>query len=241
VLKLVNVQPANRKLNLPTIHGMVTVCDGATGRPLCMLDGPELTGRRTAAVTLLAVRRLLATVPRAILIIGTGVQASHHVEAFTTLYPDAQVWVRGIDTAATEAFCRRFAAKQRKVAALAGATPGDVDVVVTLTTSTEPVYNEPARVGRVVIGVGAFKPEMAEIGKTTLDGSVLYADDPAAAKHEAGDLMRAGVDWLRVKPLAALLREAPDLQRPAVFKSVGTAAWDLAAARVAVAKLQQAA
>lgn len=238
VLKLVNVQPANRKLDLPTIHGMVTVCDGATGRPLCVLDGPELTGRRTAAVTLLAVRRLLPSAPRAILIIGTGVQASHHVEAFTTIYPDAQVWVRGIDAASTEAFCRGFVNPQRKAAALAGALPDEVDVVVTLTTSTEPVYNEPARAGRVVIGVGAFKPEMAEIGKTTLDGSILYADDPAAAKHEAGDLMRAGVDWSRVKTLAALLREAPDLQRPAVFKSVGTAAWDLAAARVAVAKLQ---
>ncbi|MGA3828182.1 delta(1)-pyrroline-2-carboxylate reductase family protein, partial [Pseudomonas chlororaphis] len=73
--------------------------------------------------------------------------------------------------------------------------PSEVDVVITLTTSTEPVYNEPARAGRVVIGVGAFKPEMAELGKVPLDASDLYADDPAGARHEAGDLLQAGIDW----------------------------------------------
>jgi 1-piperideine-2-carboxylate/1-pyrroline-2-carboxylate reductase [NAD(P)H] len=89
----------------------------------------------------------------------------------------------------------------------------------------------------VVVGVGAFKPEMAEIGATTLAGSALYADDPAGARHEAGDLLRAGIDWGRVQSLATLLREGPERGRPAVFKSVGTGAWDLAAARVAVQAL----
>jgi 1-piperideine-2-carboxylate/1-pyrroline-2-carboxylate reductase [NAD(P)H] len=106
-----------------------------------------------------------------------------------------------------------------------------------LTTATEPVYDEPPQVGRIVVGVGAFKPEMAEIGKTTLDGSVLYADDLAGARHEAGDLLRAGVEWSRVHALAELVREEPDRSQAFVFKSVGTAAWDLAAARVALASL----
>lgn len=99
------------------------------------------------------------------------------------------------------------------------------------------MYDEPPQVGRIVVGVGAFKPEMAEIGKTTLDGSVLYADDPAGARHEAGDLLRAGVEWSRVHALAELVREEPDRSRAFVFKSVGTAAWDLGAARVALASL----
>ena len=54
---------------------------------------------------------------------------------------------------------------------------------------------------------------MAEIGKTTLDGSVLYADDLAGARHEAGDLLRAGVEWSRVHALAQLVREEPDRSR----------------------------
>lgn len=85
-----------------------------------------------------------------------------------------------------------------------------------------------------MIGVGAFKPEMAEIGATTLTGSDLYADDLIGAQHEAGDLMRAGIDWKLVVPLGDLLEQKIDHTRPVVFKSVGTAAWDLAAARVAM-------
>ncbi|UFH51148.1 hypothetical protein [Pseudomonas sp. KNUC1026] len=93
--------------------------------------------------------------------------------------------------------------------------------------------DEPAQVGRLVIGVGAFKPEMAELGAQVLGGSQLVADEPAGARHEAGDLLRAGVDWGQVKSLAQALRGELDLAKPVAFKSVGTGAWDLAAGRVA--------
>lgn len=219
VHKLVNVQRANAPLGLPTIHGIVTAFDAATGRPLCLLDGPEVTGRRTAAVTLLAIRTLLGRSPQHVLLIGAGAQSRWHQSALQAVFPQARMQVRGRDAVGTP-------------------VPDDVDAVVTLTTSTEPVYDETPRAGRVVVGVGAFKPEMAEIGARSLAGSDLYADDPLGARHEAGDLLRAGVDWSRVKSLGALLREPPDLRRPAVFKSVGTAAWDLAAARTALHALR---
>lgn len=237
VHKLVNVQPGNRQRQLPTIHGLVTVCAADTGRPLCLLDGPQLTGRRTAAVSMLAMRELLAAPPDEVLLIGTGVQARHHVQALQALYPRCRIWVRGARAASAEAFCQDAGAAPQRLDVLAGPIPDAVQAVFTLTTSTEPVYDEPARRDRVVIGVGAFKPQMAEIGRTTLQGSQLHADDPAAARHEAGDLMRAGVDWSTVHSLAALLRDGADRRRPQVFKSVGTAAWDLAAARVALSHL----
>lgn len=230
--KLVNVQPANAALALPTIHGMVTVCDAATGRPLCLLDGPELTGRRTAAVSLLAMRTLLGAAPREVLLYGTGVQARHHLNALQALHPGCKLWLRGRNAGQVQRLCEEFGA-----APCPALIPDTVDAVLTLTTATEPVYDEAPRPGRVVVGVGAFKPGMAEIGKTTLDGSALYADDPVGARHEAGDLLRAGIDWARVQPLAALLREGHDARRPAVFKSVGTGAWDLAAARIALQNL----
>lgn len=236
--KLVNVQPANARRQLPTIHGLVTVCDATTGRPLCLLDGPEVTGRRTAAVTLLAIRSLLGRDPAEILMFGTGAQARHHLQALQAVFAQARVWVRGRDTAGTQAFCEASRTLHGKLAPCPAGVPERVDAVITLTTSTEPVYDEPGRAGRVIVGVGAFKPEMAEIGKRTLDGSDLYADDPAGARHEAGDLKRAGIDWSRVKSLSTLLRETPDRGRPAVFKSVGTGAWDLAAARVALRSLR---
>lgn len=238
--KLVNVQPGNAQRGLPTIHGIVTVCDAIAGRPLCLLDGPEVTGRRTAAVSLLAIRSLLERDPSEVLMFGTGAQARYHLQALHAVYPLSRVWVRGLDMATTEAFCDGARDLHGGVAPCAPGVPEGVEAVIALTTSTEPVYAEPARIGRVIVGVGAFTPEMAEIGKRTLEGSDLYADDPAGARLEAGDLLRAGIDWSTVKPLGALLRAKPDPSRPAVFKSVGTAAWDLAAARVALHSLQSA-
>lgn len=234
--KLVNVQQANARRHLPTLHGNVTVCDAATGRLLCLLDGPEVTGRRTAAVTLLALRTFLPQPVQRILIFGTGAQSRFHVQAINALYPQARIWVRGLDLASATQFCEANRQWHGQLQPLDGDMP-EVDAVITLTTSLEPVYNQPARVGCLVVGVGAFKPEMAELGKALLDGSLIYADDPAGARHEAGDLLRAAVDWSQVKSLASALDGAVEPGRPVVVKSVGTAAWDLAAARVALANL----
>lgn len=238
VHKLVTVQRANAQRGLPTIHGLVTACDAETGRPLCLLDGPEVTGRRTAAVTLLAIRALLGHAPQQVLMVGTGAQARWHLQALQALHPTARVWIRGRTAAGAQTFCDTARSLHAHLAPCPVDAPADVDTVITLTTSTEPVYDEAPRTGRVVVGVGAFKPEMAEIGTHTLEGSDLYADDPLGARHEAGDLLRAGVDWSRVTSLGTLLRDGPDRSRPAVFKSVGTAAWDLAAARTALRALR---
>ena len=234
--KLVNVQPGNVQRQLPTINGTVTVCDAVTGKIICLLDGPEVTGRRTAAVTLLAIRTFQKEAPKQILLFGTGAQSRYHVQAINALYPDAKIYVRGLDLKMATEFCERSRELHAYLEPLGESVP-DVDVVITVTTSTEPVYDELAKAGRLVIGVGAFKPEMAEIGKVTLDTSVIYADEPAGAQHEAGDLLRAGVDWTKVRSLAHALKNGIDASRPAVFKSVGTAAWDLAASRVALAAL----
>jgi len=233
--KLVNVQPANKIRQLPTLHGTVTVCDTATGKLICLLDGPEVTGRRTAAVSMLAIRTLLQQIPHEILLIGTGAQARYHVQALNALYPQSKIWVRGRSKAASTAFCDRYQSLHDKLTPAAHSIPSDVNVVVTVTTSMQVVYNEVALHDRLVIGVGAFTPEMAELGKTTLAGSDIFVDDPAGARHEAGDLIQAGVDWSQVRSLADALRRGQiDETRSRVFKSVGTGAWDLAAARVAL-------
>lgn len=236
--KLVNVQPANAQRGLPTIHGVLTVCSAVTGQPLCLLDGPEVTGRRTAAVSMLAMRHALGSAPQQVLLIGTGVQARYHLQALQAVFPQAQVWVRGRSDAATQAFVASARALHRNVHPCPADLPASVDVVIAATTSKAPVYDLPARAGRLVIGVGAFRPDMAEIGPATLQASTIYADDPAGARHEAGDLLQAGIDWAGVQSLATLLTQAPDPARPVVFKSVGTAAWDLAAGRTALAALQ---
>jgi 1-piperideine-2-carboxylate/1-pyrroline-2-carboxylate reductase [NAD(P)H] len=240
--KLVNVCPRNRERGLPTIHGQVMAIEPDTGETLFILDGPTVTGRRTAAMTMLGVQRLSRAAPRDVLLIGTGTQAANHLEALRELYPDALVRVRGSSPARARAFCEEHAARlQTKAGAPAlrllpaedTAVPDSVDLVITLTTSRVAVYDEAPRAGRLVVGVGAFKPDMAELGARTLHGSAVFVDDPAGAKHEAGDLIQAGVDWAKVVGIVAALGDAADDGAPRVFKTVGCAAWDLAAGRVA--------
>jgi len=113
-----------------------------------------------------------------------------------------------------------------------------VDVVITCTTSQEPVYEAPARRGCLVIAIGSFTPAAAEIAAATVRASRIYVDNLDSARQEAGDLIRAGVEWQQVQPLAQRLQGADAPDGPVLFKTVGLAAWDLAAARVAVATLR---
>jgi 1-piperideine-2-carboxylate/1-pyrroline-2-carboxylate reductase [NAD(P)H] len=233
VHKLVNVCPSNRERQLPTIHGQVTACDSHTGEPLFVLDGPTVTGRRTAAVTALGIATLLAKPAQEILVIGTGQQAANHVEALSTLFPKARLLVKGRSEGDANQFVERQKSVSPYLSALGDGVPETVDVVVTVTTSKTPVYNEAARMGRLVIGVGAFTPDAAEIGKRTVDSSYVVVDDPVGAKHEAGDLLQAGFDWNRFHSLAEAINGHFKPEAPVFFKSVGCAAWDLAACRVA--------
>jgi 1-piperideine-2-carboxylate/1-pyrroline-2-carboxylate reductase [NAD(P)H] len=240
--KLVNVCPANGPRGLPTIHGQVMAFDPDTGATLFILDGPTVTGRRTAAMSMLAVQTFKdgasgRAAPREFLLIGTGTQAANHVHALGELFPGARIWVKGREAAKAEAFCAAHRGNAPNLRALADdPVPDGVDVVIALTTSKQAVYDEGARAGRLVIGVGAFTPEMLEIGAGTVHGSALYVDDLAGSRHEAGDLIQAGVQWASVTGIAAVLDASaplPAASTPVLFKSVGCAAWDLGACRVA--------
>ncbi|CAN0625624.1 Delta(1)-pyrroline-2-carboxylate/Delta(1)-piperideine-2-carboxylate reductase [Burkholderia multivorans] len=232
--KLVNVCPGNGARGLPTIHGQVVACDAVTGEMRFVLDGPTVTGRRTAAISALGIQALHAGTPRAILLIGTGKQAANHVEALAAIFPDAQLYVRGTTAQSAARFCAAHLAQAPRLAPLDGdGVPDSIDVVVTLTTSRTPVYREPAREGRLVVGVGAFTPDAAEIDAGTVRTSRLVVDDLAGARHEAGDLILAQVDWQQVASLADVLGGTFERDGPVLFKSVGCAAWDLAACRAA--------
>lgn len=235
--KLVNVQPANSRIGLPVIHGCVSVCDASTGALRLVLDGPEVTGRRTAAVTLLAMRTLLERAPNNILLIGTGTQAYYHTLAMQALYPEATLWIKSRSLDRARDFCAAHQAQHPALEVHTKTAAVEPDVVITVTTSSSPIYDEAPSSGRLVIAVGAFKPDMVEIGRRTLAGSQLVVDEAHGAKVEAGDFIQAGVDWSKVIPLHQALQGKVAKDRPVVFKSVGTGAWDLAAARVAVANL----
>jgi 1-piperideine-2-carboxylate/1-pyrroline-2-carboxylate reductase [NAD(P)H] len=256
VHKLVTIVPGNAERGLPTLLGHVDVLDAASGQARLRLDAPTLTGRRTAALSMLGIETLAPSAPaspRCVLIIGTGAQALHHVLALRALHPAVRIEIMGRTREATERFCAahhfqgaRLPGHADAWSTAASAVAGvlyplqqleasKADVVVTCTTSRTPVYTLPASNERLLIGVGAYRPETAEIAPATVRASRCYVDEPEGARHEAGDLIGAGVDWAQVRPLAQALARRPALDAPVLLKTVGCAAWDLAAARVALA------
>lgn len=232
VTKLITVHAANARLGLPAIQGEVVVFDTATGRRLALLDGPTVTARRTAAVTLLGIATLAPRAPRSALVIGTGVQAAAHVEALADYFGVADFRIAGSSAASAERFAQALRQRHPGVAVSPHGGAPDADVVVALTNSAVPVIPADLPPATLAVGVGAFKPEMAEFPPSLLHVRQIVVDDLEGARHEAGDLLQADVDWSRVWTLADAM--AAQEARAYAFKTVGQASWDLAAARVAL-------
>lgn len=241
-IKIVTVHAYNAKHSLPAIQGEVIVLDTATGRRLMLLDGPTVTARRTAAVTLLAIQTLSPRKPRSALIIGTGAQAATHADALINYFGVRSLWIAGEELPSAQAFCDRLRSAHAGIdavpmlASTLAPTGVDTDVVIALTTAKAPVIPPQLPDSTLAIGVGAFRPDMAELPAELLRKRRIVVDYLKGARHEAGDLLQAGVDWSTVAELSMHLGgDAPTRDQTAtVFKSVGHASWDLAAARVAL-------
>ncbi|ATI00700.1 delta(1)-pyrroline-2-carboxylate reductase family protein [Alcaligenes faecalis] len=240
VHKLANVMLDNQQQKLGSIQGLVSVYDAQNGLPLLILDAPTLSGRRTAAVSMLGIQALWPQGPEHITLLGYGQQAVAHCDAIMTLYPKAHVTLTGRNPDRAQAVATSLQARFGDRVQAATAIPEKTDVLIALTSSLTPVYHEAARLDRLLIGLGAFQPDMAEFEPHTLLASRLYADDVAGARQEAGDLIQAGVDWEQVHSIHQALRTPAPKDKPLFFKSVGSAAWDLAAARCALHHLNRA-
>jgi len=241
ITKLISVHPGNAGRKLPALQGEMTVFDKDDGRRLMMLDGPTVTARRTAAVTLLGVEILLPRLPESAVLIGSGTQARVHAEALHEFFGIRRFGVHSRDAANAQALCDHLALRYGAVdavaldaAALTEACAAS-DLVIAATTSRAPVIPATLPAHVLAVGVGAFKPDMAEFPAALLQERPVVVDHLAGARHEAGDLLAAGIDWSRVRELPSIVAHghASGPVLPA-FKTVGHAAWDLAAARVAL-------
>lgn len=235
VTKLVTFHPDNTAHNLPAIQGELVVMDAGTGRRLGILHGETVTMRRTAALTLAAARALAPDNTGPLLMIGSGAQARAHVEALWHGQNVTKVYVWSRNPAHAEKlaiYASSLGMKSRTVAdpaEVAERTP----LVVSATSSTDPVVPECVPDNCFVAAIGAFTPEMAEVGPKLIARASLYVDTLDGARASAGDLIRAGVDWERVVPLVHAADNPPREGAPVLFKSVGHALFDLAAARLA--------
>jgi ornithine cyclodeaminase len=165
------------------------------------------------------------------------VQARAHLDAFTALLGVKRVRVCSRTPAHAQAFVGHARGRgiDCAVAVEPGAALSRADLVVTATTATAPLFADEPSFAGFVAAVGAFRPQMCELPAALVARASLFVDDLDGARHEAGDLIGAGVDWATVTPLERVVAGAA--QRPArgpvVFKSVGQALWDLAACRLA--------
>ena len=241
-LKVVNVARGNAALGLPGVHATYQLFDATTGVPLAMVDGGELTARRTAAASALAASRLARADARRQLIVGAGRVGSLLAPAMAAVrgIDDVAVWSRDARSAerlAASLVAQGFAA--RAVTDLARAA-GEADIVSCATLSEQPVVRgEWLAPGTHLDLIGGFTPAMREADDAALVGAQVWVDtDEALAK--AGDLVqplasgalrredvRGALADLCARPAAAFAREPA---ARTVFKSVGTALEDLAAA-----------
>ncbi|MEO5987086.1 MAG: ornithine cyclodeaminase [Candidatus Limnocylindria bacterium] len=248
-VKLVTVMPGNAERGLPTIHALVVWFDAVTGRPLAILDGAAVTSMRTGAASGVGTRLLARPDAETLTVIGAGVQAEWQIRAVLAARGIRRVFVVGRDTARRDAFASRMAdALDVEVTAASDAEHAvrSADVICCATTSSTPVFDADwLTPGVHVNGIGAFKLSMVEIPPEAFGRASLVAVDSIdAAMAEAGDVVAAIeggfverdalVEIGTVDPGWAASRPADAIT---VFKSVGLAIQDVAAAELAVSRL----
>ena len=242
ITKLITFVADNAGRGLPAIQGDVVVFDAVNGRRTALLDGPTVTARRTAAVTLLAAQHLAPRTDGPLLIVGAGVQGRAHLDAFIDGIGLREVQVASRSAASAEALVQH--ARQRGLSARrvddADAALADCPLVVSCTPAQAVCLRGRPGDDAFVAAVGAFTPRMVEwapevVRDLAARGTLVV--DTRDADHEAGDLLQAGIDVAALPTLGdAVAGRLPRPTRgPVLFKSCGWAGWDLAAARCATA------
>jgi thiomorpholine-carboxylate dehydrogenase len=228
-VKTVTFYPGNAELGLHTHMAVIELLSRATGEPLAVMDGRLITEMRTAAVSAVALDALAPKTATSLGILGSGVQARSHIEAFRLTRPglkDIRIWSRNPANAARLA--DEVGARSVPIEEAASA-----DVVLTVTSSPTPVLE-----GRwltsnaLVLAVGATGATLRELDDEAMQSSYIAAESRSCAERESGDvrLSNSRVD-AEIGEILSGTVPAP-IARRIVFKSVGMAIEDLTAARL---------
>ena len=227
-VKAVSFYPANAGTASPTHDAAILLFRSGTGEPLATLRGRVITEMRTAAVSAAVTKALMPAKSRTLAILGSGVQAAAHLEALRSLqaFDDVRVWSPNGERA------RAFGRAHAVVATGAREAVADADVVIVATSSSEPVlHGKWLKKGAHVNAVGACRPTWREMDDDAMRNTVVV-DSRDAATAESGDVILSG---------ASITAEAGELfagtaaiarTETTVFKSLGLAVEDVAAARL---------
>jgi ornithine cyclodeaminase len=242
-LKALVLAPDNPQRGLDAHQGTVTLFDGVTGEVRAVMSASAVTAIRTAAVSAVATRLLARPDARELAILGAGVQARSHLEAMRAVREFDRIRVYAPTLAHAEAL-------GVEIAATAEECVRGADVVVTATNSREPILElEWLAEGAHVNAVGAAAPDARELDGRTVAAAKLFADRRESLLAESGEYVQALAEGAIVGPeqIAAELGEVivgahPGRTSPSeltVFKSLGLAIEDLAAAEAIVARARE--
>ena len=244
VTKLITFTPHNGARGIPVIQGDVIVFEVMSGRRIAVLDGPTVTARRTAAVSVLAAKCLARRTEGPLLIVGAGVQGRAHLEAFNEVLGVHEVHVFSRSAASADDLVRHGQALGMRARRVddANQAMAHCPLVISTTPAQQVVLRAMPRLDAFVVAVGAFTPQMCEwapdVCRRLLAEGIIVVDT-RDADHEAGDLLQAGIDVSTLPALGDVINDPAALaglppgraDGPVFFKSCGWAGWDLAAAR----------
>jgi alanine dehydrogenase len=244
--KVVTFYAGNRERGYPTHLAAYVLLEPTTGRPLALMEGTFLTGLRTGATSALAARHLARADSRHIVCFGTSVQAEHQLRALASVLRLERVTVLGRDPGRAGAFAARMRAELRMPVEIGRdviAAVRAADVVTCATTATTPLFpGEAPQPGTHVDAVGAFQPQNRELDSLTVRRARVIVESYAGVLPTAGELVFAlaegaiGRDHVAAELAEVVSGRCPGRTSPeeiTLFKSVGFALEDLAAARLA--------
>jgi ornithine cyclodeaminase/alanine dehydrogenase-like protein (mu-crystallin family) len=245
-LKEIVIVPDNPTRGLDSHQGGVILHDGETGELVALLNASPVTAIRTAAVSAVATRALARSDAERVAIIGAGVQARAHVDAMRVVLddPEVRIWARRIEAA--EELAAEVGAT---VAPSADAALFGAEVVCTTTSAREPVVERRwlAR-GAHVNAVGSSIPTARELDTETVAHASLFVDRRESTLHEAGDYLLPAAegaiapDHIKAELGEVLVGKHPGREHEdelTVFKSLGIAVEDLAAAELVVGRARE--
>jgi thiomorpholine-carboxylate dehydrogenase len=225
-LKAVTFYPSNAERGIPTHMATIFLVDPQTGTPLAIMDGRLITEMRTAAVSAAATKLLASPDAKVLAILGSGVQARSHVEALRLVrqFEESRVW------SPTIAHAKRFAQEINATATSAEEAVRDADVIVTVTSSkTAVLKGDWLKPGCHVNAIGACRPDWRELDDDAM-ANVLFVDSRESAMKESGDVILSSAK-IHAEIGEALAGKVPTrANETTIFKSLGMAVEDIAAA-----------
>lgn len=241
-VKIAGVFPGNGPRGLDAVQASYVLFSARTGEPLAVIDGGELTARRTAAASALAAADLARADARVHLIIGSGRMARYLAHAHAAVRPIEETLIAARDPAKAEALATTLRAEGLNARAVtdADAAHAEADILSTATLSTMPlVKGALLRPGQHIDLVGAFTPAMRESDDEAMRRARVYLDVLDGCLKEGGDVVQAIASGA-ITPEAVIgdlaglaagrVAGRRDDNEITLFKSVGCALEDLAAA-----------